>query len=151
MEHKGLYRQGFASSLEPDDNFYLEFGKARIVQTGDDMTIVTWGSTVQKSIEASRESSFAIEIIDLRTLNPIDIEAILNSIKKTNRVLVVHEDNLTGGFGGELVSLISDVGFELLDAPIKRVASKDCHVPYSPILEDEILIQTSWIQEKLLN
>ena len=149
MEHKGLYRQGFAASPEPDNNYLIEFGKANIVQSGNDLTIITWGSTVQKSIEASRESEYSVEIIDLRTLNPIDKDAIMVSIKKTNRVIVAHEDNLTGGFGGELVSIISDIGFEFLDAPIKRVASKDCHVPYSPILEDEILVQSSWIKEKI--
>ena len=149
MEHKGLYRQGFAATPEPDSDYLLEFGKGRIVQAGEDLTIVTWGSTVQKSIEASRDCGYSVEIIDIRTLNPLDTEIILESIKKTNRVIVAHEDNLTGGFGGELVSIISDLGFEFLDAPIKRVASKDCHVPYSPILENEILVQTQWIKDMI--
>ena len=149
MEHKGLYRQGFASTPEPDCDYLLEFGKANIIQEGTDLSIITWGSTVQKSIEASRESDYSVEIVDLRTLNPIDKDTILDSIKKTNRVIIAHEDNLTGGFGGELASIISDIGFQFLDAPIKRVASKDCHVPYSPILEDEILIQSTWIKENI--
>ena len=78
-----------------------------------------------------------------------DIETILESIKKTNKLLIVHEDNITNGFGAEIAAKISDIGFEYLDAPIKRVASLDCHVAYSPILEDEILVQTSWIQDAI--
>ena len=89
----------------------------------------------------------SIEIIDIRTLNPFDIDTILLSIKKTNRVIVAHEDNLTGGFGAEISAQIADAGFEFLDAPVKRIASKDMHVAYSPILEDEILVQTDWIKE----
>ena len=147
MEHKGLYRQGFASSPEPDSDFYLEFGRANIVQEGKNMTIVTWGSQVSKSVEAIRNLDVSVEIIDIRTINPLDIETILESIKKTNRLLIVHEDNMTNGFGAEIAAKISDIGFEYLDAPIKRVASLDCHVPYSPILEDQILVQTSWIED----
>jgi len=149
MEHKGLYRQGFASSPEPDKDFFLEFGKANILQRGDDITIVTWGSQVSKSIEAVRNLELSVEIIDIRTINPLDMETILKSIKKTNRVLIVHEDNLTNGFGAEIAAKISDAGFEYLDAPIKRVASLDGHVAYAPVLEDEILVQTSWIEDAL--
>ena len=123
----------------------LEFGKANIVQSGDDITIVTWGAIVQKSIEASKNTNYSADIIDIRTLNPLDLETIISSIKKTNRVIVAHEDNITGGFGAEIVSKISDNAFELLDAPVKRVASKDFPVAYSSILEDEILVQTDWI------
>ena len=154
MEHKGIYRQGFASSLEPDENYLLPFGKAKIVQEGNDLTIVTWGAIVQKVIEASRNTNKSVEIIDIRTLNPLDMETILESIKKTNRVIVAHEDHLTSGFGSEIVSQISDKGFEFLDAPVKRVASKDVHIAYSPNLEDEILVQTSWFEnqiEEILN
>ena len=149
MEHKGLYRQGFASSPEPDKDFFLKFGKANIVQSGEDITIVTWGSQVSKSVEAVRNLELSVEIIDIRTINPLDMETILKSIKKTNRVLIVHEDNLTNGFGAEIAAKISDAGFEYLDAPIKRVASLDSHVAYAPILEDEILVQTSWIEDAL--
>ena len=149
MEHKGIYRQGFASSLEPDEDYLLPFGKAKVVQEGNDLTIVTWGAIVQKAVEASRNSKKSIEIIDIRTLNPLDTDTILNSIKKTNRVIVAHEDNLTGGFGSEISARISDLGFEFLDAPVKRIASKDVHVAYSPNLEDEILVQTSWIEKEI--
>tara|TARA_Y100000739_G_C20602474_1_gene463681 strand:- start:503 stop:2506 length:2004 start_codon:yes stop_codon:yes gene_type:complete len=149
MEHKGIYRQGFASSLEPDEDYLLPFGKARIVQEGNDLTIVTWGAIVQKAVEASRNSNKSVEVIDIRTLNPLDMDTILNSIKKTNRVIVAHEDHLTAGFGSEISAQISDLGFEFLDAPVKRIASKDVHVAYSPNLENEILVQTSWIEKEI--
>ena len=147
LEHKGLYRQGYAASPEPDENYLLEFGKAKVIQEGNDLTIVTWGAIVQKSIEASKNTDFSIEIIDIRTLNPLDMDTIVESVKKTNRLIVAHEDNLTNGFGAEIVSRISDDAFTFLDAPIKRVASKDSHVAYAPVLEDEILVQTSWIED----
>ena len=149
MEHKGLYRQGFASALEPDENYLLPFGKASIIQEGTDVTIVTWGALVQKSIEAAQNSEISVEIIDIRTLNPLDMKTILISLQKTNRVMVVHEDNMNNGFGGEIAARISDEGFEYLDAPIKRVASKDVPVAYSSILENELLVQTSWIESAL--
>ena len=145
MEHKGLYRQGFASSFEPSSNYLLPFGKAAVVQEGTDVTIICWGAIVQKSIEASRNSNASIEIIDLRTLNPLDMETIIISLKKTNRVIVAHEDNLTNGFGAEIVARINEVAFEYLDAPIKRVASKDSPIAYSAILENELLVQIDWI------
>ncbi|MBC8311430.1 MAG: dehydrogenase E1 component subunit alpha/beta [Candidatus Marinimicrobia bacterium] len=149
MEHKGLYRQGFAASLEPDSDFYLPFGVAKMVQEGSDVTIVTWGALVQKSIEAVRNSGVSADIIDLRTLNPLDMDTIMESIKKTNRVIVAHEDNMTNGFGAEIAAQIADAGFKYLDAPVKRVASKDVPIAYAPVLEDEILVQTSWIEKAI--
>ena len=149
FEHKGLYRQGFATSKEPDENYCLDFGKAKIVQEGNDLTIVTWGALVQKSIEASKNTKASIEVIDLRTLNPLDLDLIINSVTKTNRLLIAHEDNLTNGFGAEIVSLINEKAFEYLDAPIKRVASKDIPVAYAAKLEDQILVQTEWIIEAI--
>jgi 2-oxoisovalerate dehydrogenase E1 component len=149
FEHKGLYRQGYATSKEPDENYCLDFGKGNIVQEGNDLTIITWGALVQKSIEASKQSGFDIEILDLRTLYPLDLELIIKSISKTNRAIIVHEDNLTGGFGGEISSLINEYAFEHLDAPVKRVASKDVPVAYSSVLEDQILVQTDWILDTI--
>ena len=149
LEHKGLYRQGYSSSYEPDENYLLEFGKANIVKKGTDITIVTWGALVEKSIQASNSLEVSAEIIDIRTLNPLDMDSIVQSIKKTNRVLIVHEDNLTNGFGGEIASKIIENAFEYLDAPIKRVASKDFPVPYASELENEILVQTSWIKSAI--
>ena len=149
FEHKGLYRQGFATSKEPDDSYCLNFGKGKIVQKGQDLTIIAWGALVQKSIEAAKQTNFNIEILDLRTLNPLDLNLIIESVSRTNRVLVVYEDNLTNGFGAEIVALINENAFELLDAPIRRVASKDVPVAYSAVLENQILVQTDWIVEAI--
>ena len=149
MEHKGIYRQGFASSPEPDENYLLPFGKARVIQEGSDLTIITWGALVQKSIEAVRNTGISADIIDLRTLNPLDMDTILSSIQKTSRAIVAHEDNLTNGFGAEIAARIADEGFQLLDAPVKRVASKDAPVAYSAVLENELLVQTDWIENEI--
>ena len=136
LEHKGLYRQGYASSYEPDNNYLLEFGKAKIVKEGKQLTIISWGAIVEKAIQAVNELNVDAEIIDIRTINPLDLKSILNSVKKTNRVIIAaHEDNLTNGFGGEIASKIVENAFEFLDAPIKRVASKDYPVPYADELE----------------
>ena len=142
MEHKGLYRQGYAASPEPDENFVLPFGLASIKREGTDMSVLTYGALVQKSIEAAKkldDRGISVEVIDLRTINPLDLETITKSVKKTGKVLIAHEDTLTGGFGGEIAALISEHCFEWLDAPIRRVAAFDAPVPYSPPLENEIL------------
>jgi len=151
-EHKGLYRASFASSLEPDADFCLPFGVANIVREGTDVTIVTWGMMVQRSLEAARkmeDEGANVEVIDLRTLNPLDTETIFRSVKKTGKVLIVHEDTLTSGFGAEIAALIAQDSFMYLDAPIKRVAAKDAPVPYGPTLENAMLPQTSDIVNAL--
>ena len=145
LEHKGLYRQGFASSKEPDANYLIPIGKGVIRQEGSDITLITWGAMVQKSIEASKKTDFSIEVIDIRYIYPLDFELIEQSVKKTNRVVIVHEDNITNGFGADILARINEECFEYLDAPIKRVASKDFPIAYSQILEDQILVQTDWI------
>jgi 2-oxoisovalerate dehydrogenase E1 component len=146
MEHKGLYRHPQAVTPEPDENYLLPFGVARVVQEGDDLTIITWGMMVHKSVDAAKkiqdETEASIEIIDLRTLNPLDLDTIERSLSKTNKALVVYEDNLTNGPGAEISALIADRFFELLDGPVRRVAAKDCPIPFSTILEDHILPQT---------
>ena len=145
LEHKGLYRQPFAKSPEPDADFLLPFGRAAVRRKGSDLTIVTWGALVQRSIEAGRTlaaEGAEIEIIDLRTINPLDLDTVLASVAKTNKVMVVHEDNLTNGFGAEVAARIADAGFEYLDGPVKRVAGADSPIPYSPVLEREVLPQT---------
>ena len=154
MEHKGLYRQRYAASPEPDANYLLPFGQAKVVQEGGDATIITWGAMVKKSLDAAgsiaEQMGRTVEIIDLRTLNPLDMASILRSVAKTNRVLIVHEDCLTGGFGGELAARIADQAFEHLDSPVKRVAAYDCPaIPFASELEEVILPQTSWIEEAL--
>lgn len=145
MEHKGLYRQGYCTTVEPDKNYVLPFGKARVVQDGDQVTLITWGAMVQKSIEAVKacDAVGAVEIIDLRTLNPLDKNSIRASLDKTGKAMVVYEDNLTNGPGAEISAIIADEFFKLLDGPIKRVAAKDSPVPYNWFLEEKILPQTA--------
>ena len=150
LEHKGLYRQGYAATPEPDKDYVLPFGKANLIEEGDILTIVTWGAMVQKSIDAIKLCNLEkgdVDLIDLRTLNPIDWSAIHNSVEKTGKLLIVHEDLLTGGVGAEIAAKISDELFEELDGPIKRVAAKDCHVPYHDLLEKQVLPQTEQIVE----
>jgi len=147
-----LYRQGYASTAEPDDNYLLPFGKANIIEEGDVLTLICWGAMVQKSIDAIKASNLEngeVELIDLRTLNPIDWDTIYRSVEKTGKLLIVHEDLLTGGVGAEIAAKLSDDLFEELDGPIKRVAAKDCHVPYNDVLENEILPQTDQITEAI--
>jgi len=145
MEHKGLYRQPYASTEEPDEKYLLPFGKANYVTKGEDITVICWGAMVQKSIDAIHELGLednSVEIIDLRTINPIDYETINYSISKTGKVLVIYEDNITNGPGSEICSVISDKYFELLDGPVRRIASKDSPIPYNWFLEENVLIQT---------
>ena len=152
LEHKGLYRQGYASTPEPNKDFLVPFGKANLVQEGDYFTIVTWGAMVQKCIDAIKILNLEIgeaDLIDIRTLNPIDWETIYGSVKKTGKLLIVHEDLLTGGIGAEISARVSDNLFEDLDGPIKRVAAKDCHVPYSDFLESQVLPQTEEIVDAI--
>tara|TARA_A100001037_G_scaffold198731_1_gene177766 strand:- start:5255 stop:7261 length:2007 start_codon:yes stop_codon:yes gene_type:complete len=152
LEHKGLYRQGYAATPEPNKDYVLPFGKSNLINEGDFLTIVTWGAMVQKSIDAIKNCNLehsAVDLIDLRTLNPIDWEAIYLSVEKTGKLLIVHEDLLTGGVGAEIAAKLSDDLFEELDGPIKRVAAKDCHVPYNDVLENEILPQTDQITEAI--
>jgi 2-oxoisovalerate dehydrogenase E1 component len=142
LEHKGLYRQGYAAAQEPPEDFLLPFGQAAVRKEGADATIVTYGYLVQQSLEAARIleiKGVSAEVIDLRTLNPLDEDTVYDSVRKTNRVLLVHEDTLTAGFGAEIAARIAEHCFEHLDAPIMRVAAMDIPVPYSPPLEDAML------------
>jgi 2-oxoisovalerate dehydrogenase E1 component len=144
-EHKGLYRQGFASTPEPDADYLIPFGLAKVKRAGDDITIITWGMLVQRSLDAANKIQekygVSVEVIDLRTLIPLDKETILNSVRKTGKVLIAHEDTLTSGFGAEIAAIIANEAFERLDAPIQRVAAKDTPVPYGPELENAMLPQ----------
>jgi len=148
LEHKYLYRQAYAKSYEPPSNFLLPFGKAAIKKVGDDITLISYGAMVEKCLRASKEmekSGTGIEVIDIRTIVPLDIETILKSVRKTGKVIVVYEDSKFHGFGAEIVSQISEFAFEYLDAPIKRVAGLDVHIPFHPALEKAALPQDEWI------
>jgi 2-oxoisovalerate dehydrogenase E1 component len=154
LEHKALYRAPQAMSPEPDKDYLLPFGKASIIKKGEDATIITWGLIVYKALEAVKivEQKYGvnIEVIDVRTINPLDKGTILASVRRTNRVLIAHEDTLTAGFGAEISAIISDEAFEYLDAPVKRVAGIDIPgIPYAPTLENSALPQTDWIVRAL--
>ena len=145
LEHKRLYRETFGRAPYPGDDYMVPFGKARVVQEGSDLTVVTYGATVPRALQAAqrieRDHQIKVEVIDLRTLNPFDWETIAASVSKTNRVIVAHEDMLSWGYGAEIAARIADQLFDSLDAPVKRVAAKDTFVAYQPILEDVILPQ----------
>jgi len=141
MEPKALYNDPKAATSIPDD-FEVPFGKARIRKEGTDITLLTYGNTTHLSLEAAKklqDEGVSIELIDLRSLVPLDEETIIESVKKTNKVLVVHEDKIHGGFGGELSAIITEKAFEYLDAPVKRVGSTFTPVGFNRILEKAIL------------
>jgi len=144
LEPKHLYRQTHNKGPEVPPDFLIPFGKARTVREGKDLTVVTYGCTVHRAVQAAREAEkegLSVEILDLRTLNPYDWAAIERSVKKTHRVIVAHEDTLSWGYGAEIAARVADELFFHLDAPVRRVAAKDTWVAYNPHLEDEILPQ----------
>ncbi len=147
LEHKHLYRQTYNKAAYPGPNFMIPFGKARIVKEGSDVTVVTYGATVQRALVAAKqveeERGLTVEVIDLRTLSPWDQETVYASAKKTGRVIVAYEDSISWGYGAEIAARIADDCFAWLDAPVKRVASMDTFVGYAPSLEDEILPQVA--------
>ncbi len=148
LEHKFLYRQAYAKSPEPGNNYLLPFGKAAIKREGEDITLISYGAMVEKCIRASREMEkrgISAEVIDIRTIVPLDIDTIINSVKKTGKVVVVYEDSKYLGFGAEIVSQITENAFEYLDAPVKRVAGLDVHIPFHPVLEKTVLPQDEWV------
>lgn len=141
-EHKGLYRQSFAISPEPNEDYLLPFGKANVAKEGNDLTVISWGVSFWDSMMAAKkleEEGYSVEVIDIRTIIPLDEKTIFDSVKKTNKAIIIHEDTLTGGFGAEIAARISDNCFQYLDGPVKRIAAKDSHIPYSPILENSVL------------
>jgi len=145
LEHKHLYRQTYNKAPNPGPNFMIPFGKAKVVREGRDLTVVTYGAVVQRSLLAAKEleerDGVSVEVIDLRTLSPVDWETITASVTKTNKVLVAYEDAQSWGYGAEIAARIADECFPWLDAPVKRVASTDTFVGYAPRLEDFILPQ----------
>jgi 2-oxoisovalerate dehydrogenase E1 component len=144
LEHKHLYRQTYNKACYPGPNFMIPFGKAKIVREGADITVVTYGATVQRALVAANqaaEQGVDVEVIDLRTLSPWDRETVFASVRKTNRVIVGYEDSMSWGYGAEIAAAVADDCFAWLDAPVKRVASTDTFVGYAPQLEDAILPQ----------
>ncbi len=150
LEHKHLYRQVYNKSAYPDKDFLIPFGKARKVREGSDVTIVTFGALVERSNQAAKrleQQGITVDLIDLRTLVPYDWEAIAESVRKTSRVIVAHEDPLSYGYGAEIAARISDELFEYLDAPVRRVAATDTFVAYAPQVEDFILPQSEDVEK----
>ena len=145
LEHKRLYRETFGRAPYPGPDYTIPFGKAKVVQAGTDISVITYGAVVPRALQAAqkieREHGVKVELIDLRCLNPFDWDTIAASVGKTNRVIVAYEDSLSWGYGAEIAARIADQLFDQLDAPVRRVAAKDTFVAYQPILEDTILPQ----------
>src|SRR3954464_3241793 len=142
FEHKHLYRR--IKAEVPDDRYTTPLGKARVHREGDDVSVITWGAMVWTAEEAAKQlegDGISVEILDLRTLIPWDKKAVLESVRKTSKMLVLHEDTHTGGFGGEIVATIAEEAFEDLDAPVKRITAPDTPVPFSPPLEKAYIPQ----------
>jgi 2-oxoisovalerate dehydrogenase E1 component beta subunit len=144
FEHKYLYRR-IKEDLPEDEEILTPIGKARLAREGRDLTVITWSAMVWKALEAAdtleREDGASVEVLDLRSLMPMDDQAIVESVRKTNKVLIVQEDTRTGGVAGEVIARVSEQAFEWLDAPARRVAARDTPLPYAPTLEDFVLPQ----------
>jgi 2-oxoisovalerate dehydrogenase E1 component len=155
LEHKRLYRETYGRAAYPGPDFAIPFGKAKIVRPGDAITLVTYGALVPRALQAAqlaqRQHGIEVEIVDLRTLNPYDWEAIAASVRKTNRVIVAHEDMLSWGYGAEIAARIGDELFDELDAPVRRIGSMDTFVAYQPVLEDAILPQPETILKAIVD
>lgn len=150
FEHKGLYRK--IKEEVPEGEYLIPLGKARVIIEGSDASIICYGSAVHMALEVAermQKEGVSIEVVDIRTLVPFDEETVLNSVRKTNRVLITHEATLTGGFAGEISARITEKAFDALDAPIKRVAAFDAPTPFAPTLEKAMLPNADKIQEAL--
>jgi 2-oxoisovalerate dehydrogenase E1 component len=153
LEHKRLYRETYGRAPYPGPDFAIPFGKARIVRPGKDITLVTYGALVPRALQAADRAARQgadVEVLDLRTLNPYDWDAIATSVRKTSRVIVAHEDMLSWGYGAEIAARIGDELFDDLDAPVRRIGSLDTFVAYQPLLEDAILPQPDTILQAIL-
>ncbi len=149
FEHRSLLMTGEGSARYPGDDYVLPFGRARVVQSGTNLTVVTWGAMVHRCQAAAAQFNGQVELIDLRTIAPWDREAVLASVRKTNRCLVVHEDNMTAGFGAEVVSTLAAEAFWFLDAPVQRLAPLDIPMPYHPELLSAVLPDVSQIADTI--
>jgi 2-oxoisovalerate dehydrogenase E1 component len=145
LEHKRLYRETFGRAAYAGPEYAIPFGKAKVVRPGKDLTVLTYGAVVPRALQAAerlhREAGVDVELIDLRSLSPYDWEAIAESVRKTSKVIVAHEDMLSWGYGAEIAARIGEELFDSLDAPVRRVAAMDTFVAYQPVLEDVILPQ----------
>jgi 2-oxoisovalerate dehydrogenase E1 component len=152
LEHKHLYRQTYNKGPYPGADFLIPFGKAALRREGDDVAVVTWGALVQRSLLAAQQAEkddISVAVLDLRTIAPYDWEGVARLVRRTSRVIIAHEDQLTCGFGAEIAARIAGELFEYLDAPIRRVAALDAPVAYCPDLEEAILPQAADILEAI--
>ena len=149
FEHRALLDGVWARRPYPGDDFVVPFGKAATVQEGEDITIVSWGAMLERCVDGAKESGFSCEILDLRTLAPWDRESVLESVKRTRRCLVVHEDNMTAGFGAEVASVVAHEAFYDLDAPVERLAPLDVPIPHNVHLMEAILPGADDIADKI--
>jgi 2-oxoisovalerate dehydrogenase E1 component len=154
LEHKHLYRQTYNKAPNPGPNFMIPFAKAKVVRDGTDLSVITYGAVVQRALVAAKgleaEQGLKVEVIDLRSLSPVDWAAVHASVRKTNRVLVAYEDALSWGYGAEIAARIADETFEWLDAPVRRLAAADTFVAYAPQLEDVILPQVESLKKAMV-
>ena len=149
FEHRHLLDSKYARTPYSGDDFVVPIGKAKNLQEGSDLTIITWGAMCERCEEAANQTDHSIDIIDLRTIYPWDKEMVFESVKKTNRSLIVHEDNRTGGFGAEISAAISDELFKILDAPVQRLSFPDIPVPYNVELMNSVMPNAKNIAEKI--
>ncbi len=149
FEHRSLLMTSDGSARYPGDEYVVPFGRAAIRRQGSDVTLVTWGALVHRCVEAAERLGDRVEVIDLRTIAPWDRECVLGSVRKTGRCVIVHEDNLTAGFGAEIAATVARETFWQLDAPVDRVAVEDVPMPYHPVLLDAVLPSVDRIAERL--
>ena len=153
LEHKHLYRQTYNKDIYPGPDYTLPFARSVVRREGTDLTVITWGALVQRTLQAAERASqdgLDVRVVDLRTIAPYDWEGIRRAVQETNRVIIAHEDQITCGFGGEIAARIADELFDQLDAPVKRVGALDCPVAYSPVLEEAILPQALDVLDTIL-
>lgn len=153
LEHKHLYRQTYNKSEYPGADYMIPFGRSAVRRDGTDLVVVTWGAMVQRSLLAAQQADkdgVSVMVLDLRTIAPCDWDGVAAAVRRTNRVIIAHEDQLTCGFGAELAARIASDSFDHLDAPVRRVAALDTPVAYHPDLEDAILPQASDVLAAIL-
>jgi 2-oxoisovalerate dehydrogenase E1 component len=149
FEHRSLLMTSDGSARYPGDDYVIPFGRGVTLRAGTDITVVTWGAMVHRVLPAADELAGRVEIIDLRTIAPWDRERVLASVRKTGRCLVVHEDNLTAGFGAEIAAVVAREAFWHLDAPVDRLAVEDVPMPYHPVLLDAVLPDSERIRTRI--
>ena len=149
FEHRNLIDARWSRRPYPGDDYVVPFGKARKISDGNEITLVTWGAMVERCEEAAQKLGVSADILDLRTLMPWDKEAVLESVRKTNRVLIVHEDTETSGFGAEIGAVIAREAFSFLDAPVERLATPDVPMPYNVELMNAVLPNVERISAKI--